>query len=588
MKNFALSTFAILLSLLAVAVLPTIYGQAIQAQDAPASSNLALYKPIVSSSDELAELGPNNAVDGNEGSRWGSQWRAITGIDTQWLTIDLGTPENIGRVKLNWETAYGKSYQVQTSNDGTNWTTIYSTNTSDGWTDDITGLSGRGRYIRVYMTQRGTEWGYSLFEVEVYSTSTAVTPTTALTGAPTAGPTAIPTSVPTATPTPKPTATPTSVPGTTPITTNSSNLALKKPSKASSVWEWNLGYDVAKAFDGDATTRWNSQSGTQFNNNQWISVDLGANTTYDRVVLKESYPRVTSFRIQSSQDDVNYTDIPGGLGTTIGDNKTIDFSPVVSRYVRLYMNTASNIPTINEMEVYAIARVCTPRPANMIGWWRGEGNAYDSISTNHGFMQSGVYTGPGKVGQGFIFPGGNDDQAITFPQAPTIYDISTELTLEAWVNPSTLNPATGRPASIISKGTYPHTGLRNYGLYMLQGGGLLLTSIDYNGTKTYNPITAIATPTGTSVLSVGKWSHVAGTIKWGPGGYMQIYVDGVLKVSQAISTRPNTDTTPITIGNEVGKYPFPSRLDEVGVYNRALSASEIQRIYNAQEAGKCL
>ncbi len=61
---------------------------------------------------------------------------------------------------LLWETAYGKAYQIQVSNDATNWTTIYSTTTGDGGTDDLS-VSGSGRYVRMYGSVRGTQWGYS-------------------------------------------------------------------------------------------------------------------------------------------------------------------------------------------------------------------------------------------------------------------------------------------------------------------------------------------------------------------------------------------------------------------------------------------
>ncbi|MFG1699682.1 cellulase family glycosylhydrolase [Nonomuraea sp. NPDC049309] len=60
---------------------------------------------------------------------------------------------------------------MQTSSDGSTWTDVYSTTTGDGGTDDLT-VSGTGRYVRVYGTQRGTPWGYSLWELEVYGTPT--------------------------------------------------------------------------------------------------------------------------------------------------------------------------------------------------------------------------------------------------------------------------------------------------------------------------------------------------------------------------------------------------------------------------------
>jgi len=92
------------------------------------------------------------------------------GADPQWLRVDLGATATISEVKLTWEAAYAKAYTIQTSADGTTWTTIYSTTTGNGGADDLTGLSGSGRYLRMNGTARGTAYGYSLYELQVYGT----------------------------------------------------------------------------------------------------------------------------------------------------------------------------------------------------------------------------------------------------------------------------------------------------------------------------------------------------------------------------------------------------------------------------------
>ena len=70
---------------------------------------------------------------------------------------------------LEWETAYATAFQIQTSADGTNWTTIYSTTTGTGGTQTLN-VTGTGRYIRMYGTARATQYGYSLWEFGVYTT----------------------------------------------------------------------------------------------------------------------------------------------------------------------------------------------------------------------------------------------------------------------------------------------------------------------------------------------------------------------------------------------------------------------------------
>ena len=128
-------------------------------------TNIALYKVATASSLENSSYPATNAFDGNLATRWSSQFS-----DPQWIYVDLGATYNISEVTLYWEAAYGKSYQIQVSSDATNWTTIYSTTTGLGGTEDLAGLSGTGRYVRMYGTARGTVYGYSLWEFQIYGT----------------------------------------------------------------------------------------------------------------------------------------------------------------------------------------------------------------------------------------------------------------------------------------------------------------------------------------------------------------------------------------------------------------------------------
>jgi poly(beta-D-mannuronate) lyase len=123
-------------------------------------------RPATASSLETSSFPASAAVDGSSTTRWASQ----EGIDPQWITVDLGEGATVSRVLLNWEAAYASTYTVQISADGTNWTTLKDETAGDGGTDDITGLSGTGRYLRVYGTARGTSYGYSLWELQVYGT----------------------------------------------------------------------------------------------------------------------------------------------------------------------------------------------------------------------------------------------------------------------------------------------------------------------------------------------------------------------------------------------------------------------------------
>ncbi|WP_433201376.1 discoidin domain-containing protein [Dactylosporangium sp. CS-047395] len=131
------------------------------------TTNVALNRPATASSQESASLGAAKAVDGSGTSRWSS----AHGVDPQWIQIDLGATTQVCQVVLTWQRSYAKSYRVEVSADGTGgWSPIYSTTTGAGGTETLA-VNGSGRFLRVYGLTRATQYGYSLFEVAVYSGS---------------------------------------------------------------------------------------------------------------------------------------------------------------------------------------------------------------------------------------------------------------------------------------------------------------------------------------------------------------------------------------------------------------------------------
>jgi hypothetical protein len=110
------------------------------------------------------------AVDGNPKTRWSSGFR-----DPQWITVDLGAKADIARVRLRWEDAYAKAYELQVSDDGASFTTAKTVTDGHGGIEEHE-MSARGRYLRVLGTKRATPWGYSLWELEVYGKGDAPSP----------------------------------------------------------------------------------------------------------------------------------------------------------------------------------------------------------------------------------------------------------------------------------------------------------------------------------------------------------------------------------------------------------------------------
>jgi F5/8 type C domain/Putative Ig domain/Ricin-type beta-trefoil lectin domain len=127
------------------------------------TTNVALHQPTTASSIQGASWPASNATDGSLSTRWSSAFS-----DPQWLEVDLGATKSICQVVIAWEAAYGKAFQIQTSNDNATWTTIYSTTTGTGGTQTLN-VSGSGRYIRMYGTVRATQYGYSIYEFQVYA-----------------------------------------------------------------------------------------------------------------------------------------------------------------------------------------------------------------------------------------------------------------------------------------------------------------------------------------------------------------------------------------------------------------------------------
>ncbi|TDD31866.1 hypothetical protein E1287_24895 [Actinomadura sp. KC06] len=127
------------------------------------TQNLAQGALAWSSSRERPDCHEAMLVDGDERTRW-----CGPKTEPQSVIIDLGRPADLGAVVLTWETAFASGFSVDASDDLRSWRTLHSTASGDGGLD-VLPVSGRGRYLRVAMTERGTQFGYSLREVQAYA-----------------------------------------------------------------------------------------------------------------------------------------------------------------------------------------------------------------------------------------------------------------------------------------------------------------------------------------------------------------------------------------------------------------------------------
>ena len=160
---------------------------------APPGINLALNRVATASSTQNACtdkttapplsgvncLGAENAVDGSLTSRWASQAAgapptpAVAGVDPSWLQIDLGSVQAFNTAILNWENAYAAQYKIQYTNQDptTNptWQDASGVILSAGGVETINFPTVQARYVRMLGLVRATQYGYSLYEFQVYN-----------------------------------------------------------------------------------------------------------------------------------------------------------------------------------------------------------------------------------------------------------------------------------------------------------------------------------------------------------------------------------------------------------------------------------
>ncbi|MDT7603227.1 MAG: hypothetical protein QOF61_1224, partial [Acidobacteriota bacterium] len=213
---------------------------------------------------------------------------------------------------------------------------------------------------------------------------------------------------------------------------------------------------------------------------------------------------------------------------------------------------------------------CTPPPSNMISWWAGDGNADDIQAGNNGTLQNGATFAPGKVGQAFSFDGVDD--LVGVPNSPTL-NLTQALTIDAWVNPSAANQNGGIVEKTVGGG------VNTQYLVFLEGGRAFFRLIKVPG------VDHRTIPSDTPI-PINAWTHIAAT--W-DGATMKLFINGVQQAQTlAVSPPINSGAGPTFIGRLGSSvYPFAGLIDEVEIFNRALSAQEILALYLADSAGKC-
>jgi concanavalin A-like lectin/glucanase superfamily protein/lamin tail-like protein/CotH protein/Ig-like domain-containing protein len=208
---------------------------------------------------------------------------------------------------------------------------------------------------------------------------------------------------------------------------------------------------------------------------------------------------------------------------------------------------------------------CYAKPTGLIAWWAADGFALDLAGTNHGVLQGAGYAA-GEAGQGFSF---NGSSYVSVPDSPLWTFGSSDFSIELWAK---FSDASGNR---IFLGHDDGGGIQNKWLFWLNGGVL---QFHINGPGNVLIGTAPFSPV------VGQWYHLAVTRQVNT---YRFFINGVL-VSTDVNalTIPNS-SQPLTIGVAEGIFHFNGVLDEISIYNRALSSVEVASIFGAGGSGKC-
>ena len=273
--------------------------------------------------------------------------------------------------------------------------------------------------------------------------------------------------------------------------------------------------------------------------------------------MKLPLERIRSISCQPKTNSVQLT-------TANGDTLTAQFVTKVIRVETAFGNFKLPVSLIKHMQVSPMGKPSQTR-SGLVASWSGEGNANDIVGVNNGTLVNGAGFAAGEVGQAFSFDGVSG--YVSIPGSPLMDSFTTSITIEAWikVNQLTVNSDW---EWIVTKGNSS---------WRLMGTTFAKTV--YLGLDGVSPSRDLP---GTRDVNDGQWHHVAGVYD---GTNMFLYVDGTLDVSKPATGAIVQNSYPVCIGHnaEAPASSFNGLIDEVSLYNRALTASEIQADY---EAGK--
>jgi len=218
-------------------------------------------------------------------------------------------------------------------------------------------------------------------------------------------------------------------------------------------------------------------------------------------------------------------------------------------------------------------------PANLprkglVAFWTADGHARDGAGKNHGKVGPGVaFTADrhGNAKRAFLFNGRRG--MVLIPDSSAL-DTDDAFTLSAWINPKAYKTEKGSVCRLVTKwvSAYAHA---DYCLWLNTDGRLVLSLCAGN-----NKFDALYSK---SVLPKNTWTHIAATFDRGAA---KLYINGMLVAAKVSTTVKRTDPAEynydeVSIGSrwDGSKYTLPGAIDDVGIWNRAMSAGEVRAVF---------
>jgi uncharacterized protein (TIGR03437 family) len=233
-----------------------------------------------------------------------------------------------------------------------------------------------------------------------------------------------------------------------------------------------------------------------------------------------------------------------------------------------------------------ILDVCTKPATGLVAWYRAEGDANNAVGGNNGTLQNGVAFDAGKVGQAFDLDG--IDDFVRVPASPALnVGAGNGLTIDLWINPDDLSarmPLIEWNSGMGQAGQRAHIWQSvNCGVACQNLPGALYASLG-----SVAGVSKII-QTGGGIIKQNEFQHIALTYDK-VSGLTRLYHNGnVVSEENLGSFNPQTESD-LYFGAQPGSSDplWKGLIDEIDIYNRALSQSEIQAIFSAGSGGKCV